>query len=353
MATARIKDLRLDTQNARLEERYRDASQVDIADILRMSHDVWPIAESLADSGYFTAEPLLVITNAEEAGTWVVVEGNRRATALLGLTDPEVREVFDSQRWDALAERATLTSSDEIPVVIHENREAAQMEVGRIHVGHGRLPWTAYAQARYIASRVAEGRSFEEIAHDLGIAVGVTKSKYRDLMVADQARDYGIPMSAADEAFSIMAVAMGRTKLREHIGAPSGSHVSVGEPPVPESKKDELKELILWIYGDEDHQPKIAETREMTKLASVVASPVGLSALREGSSLEKAAEKIKITGLDPRDRLIKRLTAGHNALREALNDLVEHAADGEVVAMVEDIEGVVTSITETVDEARG
>ena len=351
-ATARIKDLRLDAENARLAERHRDADQAEIADILRMSHQVLPIAESLADNGYFTAEPLIVIANPAESGTWIVVEGNRRATALFGLTNPEVREVFDSPKWDELAERATLTESDEIPVVIHENREAARTEIARVHVGHGKLEWPPFAQARYISSQVENDRAFEAIAQDMGLTVGETKTKYRDLMVFDQAKNSGVSLSETGEAYSIMTVTMSRTKLREHVGAPTGAHTKVGEPPVPEAKMGELRELMQWVFGDKDHEPKIEESRQMTKLASVVASPVGLSALRGGASLDKATEKIRTAGLNPRVRLVNRLRTGHNALAEALNDLSDFADDEEAIRLVEDIEGVVNSITETVEEIR-
>ena len=47
-------------------------------------------------------------------------------------------------------------------------------EVARVHVT-GKLPWRPFMQARYIAARIAEGRSFQEVA-DL---IGITKTKLR------------------------------------------------------------------------------------------------------------------------------------------------------------------------------
>mgnify|MGYP003980211139 CR=1 FL=1 len=348
----KISSLRLDPLNPRLAEKHRTASQEDIADVLRMSHDVLPIAISLVDNGYFSAEPLLVIADLDDEDVWIDVEGNRRTAALKGLTDHLVREVFNDPRWDDLASESPLGARDTVPVVVHKNREAAQVEVGRTHVV-GKLQWTPYAQARYVTGRIVEGKTFQEVAHDLGIAVSKVRDLYRDLAVADQAKDFGVSTKQLEGAFSLMTVAMRTTKIRTHIDAPAGSHVVLGEMPVPEEKQEELREVVQWIFGDEENEPKINDSRQISKLGKVVASDIGLKALRGGDSLEKAEERIKIKGLNPRDRLVKRLTAGRNALREATDDLVEFAVDHEIVDLVSEIESIANGLQETIDETEG
>ena len=56
-----IKDLRLDNENPRLAEKYMGETQENLADGLRMGHDLLPIARSMVANGYFNSEPLLVI----------------------------------------------------------------------------------------------------------------------------------------------------------------------------------------------------------------------------------------------------------------------------------------------------
>jgi len=351
-AEVKISSLRLDDHNPRLAEKQRDKGQAHIADVLRMAHDVLPIAQSLVDNGFFAAEPLLVIENPNEADTWIVVEGNRRTAALMGLTDPEVRAGYADVKWDELATRSPLSATDKIPIVIHQSREAAQVEVGKTHVV-GKLQWSPYAQARYVAGRINEGKTFVEVAHDLGIQVSKVRDLYRDLAVADQARDFGVSMRQLEGAFSLMTVAMKTTKLRNHISAPSGGHVKVDESPVPEDKQDELKELVQWVFGSDDPvvDSKISDSRQMSKLGKVVGSEVGLRALRGGDSLDRAEERIRTSGLDPLDRLIKRLTAGRNALREATDDMTEFADNADVADLVDEIESIATGLHETVEEA--
>ena len=106
-----IKDLRLDNENPRLAEKYMGETQENLADGLRMGHDLLPIARSMVANGYFNSEPLLVISNPEEEGTWIVVEGNRRAACLKGLTDSKIRKVFDDKNFDKLAAEAIFSAA--------------------------------------------------------------------------------------------------------------------------------------------------------------------------------------------------------------------------------------------------
>jgi len=344
-----ISSLLLDPHNPRLPESLRGGEQTDLAVVLEMGFDAFAVAQSIADNGFFAAEPLIAIR--EEPDRYIVVEGNRRLTALLGLSHPEIREQFaDPTRWDGVAKKAALSPEAVVPIVIHESRDATHVEVSRAHVT-GKLQWRPYMQARFIAARVAEGRTIKEVA-DL---IGITKSKaadlYRDQAVVAQAEAAGLNTGEVEKAFSVLTVAMGNTKLRDHIGAPLGSRLSPGENPVPDGKIPELKELISWVFGDEDAEAVITDSRQMSALGNVVASEVGLAALRAGKSLDDAKQQAQSAGMDPRERLIKRITAATNALGAAADDLAEYAADGQVVSLLSDLESLVESMRSVIDEA--
>jgi hypothetical protein len=206
-------------------------------------------------------------------------------------------------------------------------------------------------QARFIHARVAEGRTLAEVA-DL---IGVTKSKaadlYRDHAVVAQAEKAGLHTGEVEKAFSVLTVAMGNTKLRDHIGAPLGSRLEPGTDPVPEGKIGELKELISWVFGDEEAEPVITDSRQMSALGNVVASEIGLGALRAGKSLEEAKQQVTSAGMDPRDRIIKRMTAATNALSAASDELAEFASDSQVTGLLSDLESLVESMRNVVDRA--
>lgn len=345
-----ISSLLLDPYNPRLPESLRGGEQADLAVVLEMGFDAFAVAQSIADNGFFAAEPLIAI-HGEQDGKYIVVEGNRRLTALLGLSHPEIRQEFaDPSKWAGVAENSGTSPDVIVPIVVHKDRAATHVEVSRAHVV-GKLAWRPYMQARFIAARVAEGRSIAEVA-DL---IGITKSKaadlYRDQAIVAQAEKAGLNTGEVEKAFSVLTVAMSNTKLRDHISAPLGSRLEPGTDPVPDGKVDHLKELISWVFGHDEAEPVITDSRQMSALGNVVASDVGLSALRSGKSLDEAKQLVQSAGMDPRERLIKRITVATNALGAASDDLAEYATDKQVVGLVSDLEALIESMRNVVDQA--
>jgi hypothetical protein len=323
--------------------------QEDLAVHLELGFDALTDAESIASHGFFGSEPLIVIAGDTD-DEWTVVEGNRRLTALLGLVSPQFRHQFANPGpWDALAVRANVEEDDNIPVVVLQDRAAATPIIGFRHIS-GILQWQPYAQARYIARLVDEdGMSFIDVADMIGIDRTRVGNLYRDQAIANQARDLGIATGPLEDAFSLLTVAMSTPKLREHIGAPLGSKASPGEPPIPAAKSEELRELITWLYGDGETEPVIGESREISKLGNVVASDVGLAALRRGDSLDAAIQKAKDADANPRQRLLLRLKTGKNSLTTALDDLSDFVDDPEVIEAVDEARAAADALLAALD----
>jgi hypothetical protein len=346
-----IRALRLDTENPRLPLSMRGGTQEDLAVGLVLGFEAFAVAQSIADHGFFKSEPLLVIAAPNEAGAWTVVEGNRRLTALLGLAFPEYRAQFpDAGKWDQLAAKCGVSPDDLIPAVAHANRSSTHVEVGRAHV-LGKLQWRPYAQATYVASRIQENFSYAEVADMIGIPKSKVADLYRDHAIVVQAQELGLKTGEIEKAFSLLTVAMSSTKLRDHIGAPLGSRLNPREKPVPESKSHELSEVITWIFGTDEEEPKIHDSRQISQLGNVVAHPIGLKALRDGDGLDQAKQKIAAAGLDPKERLIARLRTALNTLLAASDDISDFATDPQVTRLVDDVEAAVASLRSVIDEA--
>src|SRR5437879_7334122 len=104
-----LKSLLLDAQNPRLPASMQGEDQETLAVTMEMGFEAFAVAESIALNGYFNSEPLIVIKAPDGGDKWIVVEGNRRLAALLGLVRPELRSEFpDPEKWDALAQRAVM-----------------------------------------------------------------------------------------------------------------------------------------------------------------------------------------------------------------------------------------------------
>jgi hypothetical protein len=350
-ATKRVllRDLRLDPMNPRLPVEMQGLDQDDLAVHLELGFDALTVAESIASHGYFESEPLIVIADDD---AWIVVEGNRRLTALLGLVSAPTRSQFaNPEPWNALAEQTVMGLEDLIPVVVLPDRAAATPIIGFRHIS-GILQWQRYAQARYVARLIDEdGMSFAEVADMIGIERTKVGNLYRDQAIAKQARELGIETGPLEETFSLLDVAMSTPKLRDHIGAPLGSKTVPGMPPIPEDKGGELREIITWIYGDGETPPVVGESREISKLGNVVASPVGLSALRDGETLDAAVQKAKDADSNPRQRLMSRLRTGRNALTAALEDIVDYTDDPEVADAVDEARASADALLAALEDA--
>jgi hypothetical protein len=335
--------LLLDPFNPRLPKSLQGQSQEDLAVNLELGFDAYTVAESIAGHGYFTSEPLIVIPG-DEGSTWIVVEGNRRLTALLGLTQPEVRRQFAaSDRWDELAGRSHVSPEDKIPVVVAPSRESVTPIVGFRHIS-GILQWQPYAQARYVAALVDEGKSYADAASLIGIEKKKVADLYRDQAIVEQAQRLGLATGNMEGAFSLLTVAMSSTKLRDHVGAPLSSRLQPGAEPIPSSRVGELSELISWIFGSDNSEPKITDSRQISTLGNVVASPIGLAALRDGDTLEQAKQKVSESGMDPRERLIRRLVTSKNALLAASEDFGDFADDPEIKGLLDEVEDAVDAL---------
>lgn len=347
-----INSLRLDALNPRLPQSYRSATQEELAVVLELGFEAFAVAQSMADNGYFQSEPLLVIESTADPDSWIVVEGNRRLTALIGLTDTTVRSQFsEADKWHELAERCSLRTTDAVPVVVHPNRESTHREVGKAHVV-GKLGWRPYAQAVYIAARISEGLSYAQVADMLGMSKSKVADMYRDQAVVRQAQEMGLDTTEVERAFSVLTVAMSSTKLRNHVGASLGSQLEPGTSPIPAEKTHELTELIGWVFGTEENEPLITDSRQITQLGNVVANEVGLAALRSGDRLEQAKQKVQASGMPPIERLTNRLTTAKNALMAASDDLGEHSGEEQVIRLVDDIEAALEGLRSIIEENR-
>lgn len=346
-----ISDLLLDPVNPRIPESDdgKERTQAELARILDMGFDAFTVAESLAIHGYFASEPMIAISGTD--GKWIVVEGNRRLTAILGLTDPVIRGNFlEAKKWDEISVTSKITSDDSIPIVIASSRLDAAPIIGTKHIG-GILQWKPYPQARYIANLVdVEKISFAAVATLLGLKKNVVTDLYREQAIYTQVKSLGISTGNAESSFSLLTVAMKNSKLREHVGAPVGTAVNQGVEPIPAEKFNEIKEIFTFIFGDENTEPIITDSRQISTLANVVGNPEGLKALREGKSLDEAKQKIASNGQTPLERLTNRLTAGRNALVAAADDIADSHGEESIKTLLSEIEDALATLKTVAEE---
>jgi len=282
----RVDGLFLDPKNPRLASSgVTIEDQDEILKILWRERAVNEIADSVAASGFWPHEILFA---AEEAGRWVVIEGNRRLAAVKLLRDSKLASRI------GVSSLPKLSSSDrrklgELPVV-KCTREKIWQYVGFKHV-NGPQDWDSIAKAEYVARLRNEMKiDLDTIASTIGDRHDTVKRLYRGWMVLKQAESAGVfhrsNCYGSRFAYSHLWTGLGYEAVQEFLGI-SGSK-GFKERPVPPTKIENLSELMLWLYGDKKagKKPLVkSQNPDLRNLVTVLRSKKGVAALRKGLPL--------------------------------------------------------------------
>ena len=282
-------ELHFDSRNPRLSLE-SDLSDEELIRILWREYVVDEVVLSIANSGYFRHEPLLV---ARENGRLIVVEGNRRLAAVRLLTDKALRAKIKATDLPDISEELH-KDLEKLPVVICE-REKVWQYVGFKHI-NGPQPWQSYAKARYIAWLHNELKvPLDEIASSIGDRHWTARRLYRGLMVLNQAQSAGVLDSKEkwNISFSFLRlyIGLGYPNIQAFIGLDN----ETGYQPDPISSEyiTHLGELCLWLYGQDsaDKRPLVkSHNPDLRRLDSAIGNQAGLLALRRGLSLDTAVD---------------------------------------------------------------
>lgn len=341
-----LSELHPDPKNPRLRHEQRGKlSDDELLIFIEKSYEAVTIAESIARHGFFGSEPLVI---CKEDGRWVVLEGNRRLTALLGLARPELREGFDdSAEWDELASRRAVPMDMPVPVLVAQEREDADALIGFRHIA-GVVDWKPLQRAQFIAYLVDDrGKSFLEVSDTVGEEEPVVRMLYRNQSILERARQLGRDdlADAAEARFGTYTAALNRNGIREFIGTNTVSAVKAGYEQIPDDKLDALVELSSWLYGTETEEKVISETRDLTALAEVLRAAKAVAELRRSRDLSSA---YALTPGPPK-RLLKQLAQAVGHLRSVANSaelIVGEARTEELVGELDELTGQIVTATE-------
>jgi hypothetical protein len=343
----RLGDLLPDPKNPRFPEDQREAlaNGDEIFDYLADAFDALLLAESIARHGYFASEPMIVMAHEER---WLVLEGNRRLTALYGLARPDLREQFDNQaRWDDAAEEAKITLDFEVPTLIADAREDADAVIGFRHIGSV-LEWKPLQRARFLAYLVDDRQeTFLEAADSVGEDESVVRMLYRNQGIIVNARelDQRDLAARATDRFGIFTAALNRTSLRDYIGAKPVPQVEERVRQLDEDSLPQLVELGSWLFGSNGDERVIRESRQLTMLAKVVADDRARDELQRTRDLEGAFAVIAQTITPEPARLMRQFATGVGHIRSVASHIEVIAAEtrtSELAAELSELSGEIT-----------
>lgn len=277
-------ELLLDSRNPRLygTEAYGSSDQNKLLKTV-WSFGVEELVESISTSGFHGLEPLFAEPRSD--GRLVVVEGNRRLTALQLLLEPGRAKALGIPPMPAL-DGAIKASCEKVPVVLGQRDHVWQF-IATKHV-NGAQTWSSVAKAAYIKHVHEEfGKSLEEIAQAIGDRNQTTLRMYSAIKVIDQAEEWGVfdrtdQASGGELRFSHLYTLLGYPSVRRFLGQEVRPDPRT---PVPNKSKKQLGELLRWIYGSRrlGIAPLVKrQNPDARHLAEALEAKEGVKALREG-----------------------------------------------------------------------
>ncbi len=294
--------LTFDDQNPRLEDGRERVLRTD-QDIILSLKEVAALSELIASicaNKYMDIEPLIVM--GDESGPFTVLEGNRRLASIKLIQDADLASRCRIAIPEITPE--VLASTKQVTIYRVENLDAARAFIGFKHI-NGPHRWESFAKARYVTKWFKEGRdsgvTIDSIARELGDDNSTIRSMIAGMLVLEQSEEMGI-FSIEDKynrgrfGFSHLYTALTRNEYQNYLGLEKGWNQHPDLNPVSSSKKEEMQNILTWLYGSKsrDIAPLIrSQNPDLRHLGDVIANPVALAQIKSGAELSVALKELK------------------------------------------------------------
>lgn len=333
-----IQQLKFDKLNPRLPKRLQGITdEAKIIDYMLKNGNILELMKSIAETGYSEAEPLLVIQDDEDK-KYVVVEGNRRLTAVKLLNDPSLAKVRITS-VDEIVKDANAIPND-IPVIIYSAREDILDYLGYRHIT-GVKEWGALEKACYLdqlyqvhINEESKPYIYSKLAKMIGSRSDYVSKLHQALKLYNMANDeayYGANITEGELSFSWITTAIGYSEISHYLNITED---------MDQINKENYKQLFIWMF---DPQKKvIGDSREISDLAKIIAQESSLIKLKTGSTIDEA---ILYTSV-PSEAFMEMLKYARKYLKQA-KDAIEQLSDEPSGAR--DILQEITKIVKTIN----
>lgn len=295
-----VEKLLFDSENPRLSE----VEDLDRTDENEIGKALWKLlaADEIVMSitsaeHFFRHEPLMVEERAD--GNFTVIEGNRRLLAVKAIVDEKFRKKIGAAQFEAFQDVTPVLRRElrKLPCIISRRKDLWQF-VGFKHV-NGPKPWGSFSKAEFIATVHEKYKiGLKEVAQQIGDRHTTVERLYRGWCVLRQAEDWAVfdrdNRFSKRFAFSHLYTGIEYPNFMKFLGLKDGLSYD-DRSPVPKERKEELRELCLWLYGRKTPEPAIkplitSQNPDLSNLETALGKPAGVKALRAGLSLSIARD---------------------------------------------------------------
>lgn len=300
--TINIKDILLDPNNPRFAElgdgvvipegRFAE-SKIQRDAFEKMKSDKFNVSElkdTIKTIGFLQMDKIVVrewkANPTGENKKYIIVEGNRRITALKWLLDlhESGKETFNEDQLNNFTElNVLLLDQDNAPSI------ALWILPGLRHVS-GIKEWGPYQKARAVFQLRESGSNPQEAAQSLGLSTMAANRLWRSYLALEQMReDEEFGEFAEPKMYSYFEEIFKKAEIKNWLGWDDSTRCF--------SNSINLREMYSWIVGGVDENdtpidPKLPEAKSIRELAPILSDPKALAILRadDGTLLRARAK---------------------------------------------------------------
>lgn len=248
---------------------------------------------AISENDFFPAESLIAVPDGDK---YVVVEGNRRLTALRLLSGETYEDI--SPRIVELQRTAKHKPTD-VPVSIFPDRSRVLNYLGNRHIA-GVKAWGSLAKARYINQLFDQADaelSFSERCKIVAKVVGSRRDfiakamkAFRVYQLAEDRKFFGLDgLSEENVKFSLISTAIDYEGVQDFIYGSVDEFEEGAEIEERDPRPENVKDFFNWLFvKDKNNRTKVGESRNLSKLSKVMLNSEALSAFRKGATVEQA-----------------------------------------------------------------
>jgi hypothetical protein len=260
----KVDDLALDLSNYRFAADQDDESLA--FNFLFEEHDVLDVARSLLREGYRTNELPLVV---KENGRFVVLEANRRVSALRALRHPELVPAFH-QRLETLLKRHREDADDlpvEIYVSVFPDRKSAAPVLARQHIGQDKRGWGLDEQAKFVLAQLTDEVDVQYLKETLTgikdvvrvIRMGRVRQALRETKFTDD--DLAAYAVGPELKMSVFEYAYRNKDIQPLLGFAFDAEGNVTSRPQKRAEIDVLERLLRGFQSGELSTRRVLDKR--------------------------------------------------------------------------------------------
>jgi hypothetical protein len=243
--------------------------------------NVTELRDTIKELGFLPMDRLVVRLwrGPGELKKYVVIEGNRRVTALKWLLElhDAGKETFTEKQLDTFNNLEVLLLDDQ-----RAPATARWILPGLRHVS-GIKEWGPYQKARMVHELRETGKSPQEVAQSLGLSTREANQLWRAFLALEQmGKDEEYQEFAEPKLYSYFEEVFKRPNVREWLGWADDQQKF--------TKDKELREFYGWMKGElkddgELGDPKLPEAKAVRDLSKIIEDPKALAVFRstEGS----------------------------------------------------------------------